>query len=79
MHKIKVIFTFLLFVSAIGFPKSSDLNLVRADGWFDAYKSKISWNDERAHLYNFAVELEKDSNLVVMSHFILAKKISMTD
>ncbi len=64
MRKIKIIFTFLLFMWAIGFPKSSDLNLVRADGYYSFYNLKISWNDERAVLYDFAMELEKDSNLV---------------
>ena len=34
-----------------------------ADQWFDSYRN-ISWEDEKAHLDNFAIALQQDSNLI---------------
>lgn len=58
---------------AIGFPKSNDLNLVAADEWFSSYDLKISWNDERARLFDFAMTLEEDSNFVGYMAFYTGK------
>ena len=34
-----------------------------ADQWFDSY-GDLSWDDERAHLDNFAIVLQQDPNLI---------------
>jgi len=34
-----------------------------ADQWFDSY-GNISWEDEKAHLDNFAIALQQDPNLI---------------
>ncbi|CAN5433295.1 hypothetical protein BH20ACI1_BH20ACI1_30420 [soil metagenome] len=37
---------------------------ITVDQLFDTYQSDISWNDERAHLDNFAIYLKKESELI---------------
>ena len=34
-----------------------------ADQWFDSY-GELSWEEEKAHLDNFAIALQQDSNLI---------------
>jgi hypothetical protein len=51
-------------ISLVGFARTSHrLLTAMSDQWFDSY-GKISWEDEKAHLDNFAIALQQDSNLI---------------
>lgn len=61
-----IVFTivFLLSVSVMSFSKSDLSKSILVDGLFDTYQSDISWNEERAHLDNFAIYLKKEPELI---------------
>ncbi len=51
-------------VSLAGFPRTHQGSLTSvADQWFDSY-GNLSWDDEKAHLDNFAIALQHDPNLI---------------
>ena len=51
-------------VSVASFTKTNHGSLTSmADRWFDSY-GDLSWEDEKAHLDNFAIALQQDSNLI---------------
>ena|SRR5688572_11304221 len=51
-------------ISLVGFARTSPRVLAAmSDQWFDSY-GNISWEDEKAHLDNFAIALQQDPNLI---------------
>jgi len=51
-------------LSVVSFTKTNSGLLTSVhDQWFDTYGS-VSWEDEQAHLDNFAIALQQDSNLI---------------
>ncbi len=72
MKKPIILIVFLLFLLTVGFP-----NLTLADGYFDEYKSNISWNEQRAHLDSFAIFLEKNPKLKGYIAFYIGEKDSL--
>ena len=51
-------------ISIVGFARISHrLLTAMSDQWFDSY-GNISWEDEKAHLDNFAIALRQDPNLI---------------
>src|ERR1700741_1269446 len=52
--------TFMVLVSLVGFTRTSG---EMADQWFDSY-GDLSWEDEKAHLDNFAIALQNDPDSI---------------
>lgn len=51
-------------VSLAGFTRSNHRWVTSVpDQWFDSY-GNLTWNDEKAHLDNFAIALQHDPNLI---------------
>ncbi len=57
------ILTLLITPAFASFNLKSDL-FKSIDGLFDTYQSNVSWNEERAHLDNFAIYLKKEPELI---------------
>lgn len=70
------ILAFLLIFSALSFAQSDD-SARRCGLPFASYNYKISWNDERAQLSNFAYYLKNDSALIGYI-FIFTKETAST-
>jgi len=51
----------IVLVSLVGFARTNDECV--ADQWFDSY-GDLSWEDEKAHLDNFAIALQNDSDSI---------------
>ena len=51
----------ILLLSFVGFTRTNDEQV--AAQWFDSYR-KLSWEDEKAHLDNFAIALQNDPDLI---------------
>jgi len=67
-----ILTTFLLFLLTLGFPKP-----ILADEVFDRYESNISWNEQRAHLDNFAYHLQTNVKDVGYIVFYMGEKDSL--
>jgi hypothetical protein len=54
----------IVVISLVGFARNSHrLVAAMSNQWFDSY-GNISWEDEKAHLDNFAIALQQDPNLI---------------
>ena len=63
MKNTLIAIVFLLLFSVVSFAQSDDSE-VRCGLPFSSYSFKISWNDERAVLYDFAYHLKEDPELI---------------
>lgn len=66
MNLIKIALAGACFIvaSLVGFARTNHPWLMAmSEQWFDSY-GNISWQDEKAHLDNFAIALQQDQNLI---------------
>jgi hypothetical protein len=52
----------IVLVCVTGFAKTDDPSFL-VDQWFDSY-GDLSWEDEKAHLDNFAIAMQQDPHLI---------------
>ena len=63
MKNILLTLTFLLVIPVIGFAQT-DVSQPACGLPFDSYNQKTTWNEERAHLYNFAYYLKQEPEFI---------------
>jgi hypothetical protein len=72
MRRVLITFIFSTFlITCLLSPKIT--NQVKADQYFDTY-GNISWEEEKARLTAFAIELKYDSNMIGYIGFYIGKK-----
>jgi hypothetical protein len=73
MNKFIIICLFLLLIPIVGFSKHTTFKSVKVDQWFDYY-GDITWQEEKAHLINFALYLRQNPDEVGYIAFHIGKK-----
>ena|SRR5215203_1563358 len=69
MKKNKFLSFVFLLILTISFP-----NKIFAISYFDEYFGNISWNEEKAHLYNLAIVLKREPNYIGYIGFRIGAK-----
>jgi len=69
MKKYKFLSFVFLLILTISFP-----NKILATSYFDTYLGNIPWNEEKARLYNLAIELKHDTNTIGYIGFQIGTK-----